>query len=78
MTLFSELGAAIYGPQWQSPLARALGINVRTVQRWAAGESDPPATVMNDLVAMFIEHAKHIAKLAERVGHERIAGIVDL
>ncbi|CAB4121811.1 hypothetical protein UFOVP16_9 [uncultured Caudovirales phage] len=31
------IGAALYGPQWQTPMATALGVSVRTVQRWAAG-----------------------------------------
>lgn len=32
------LGLAIYGPEWQAPLARALGVNPRTVRKLAAGE----------------------------------------
>ena len=66
--LFAELGEMLYGPQWQSPLARALGINLRTVQRWAAGESTPPETVMNDVIAMFMEHALRVTALCERLG----------
>lgn len=31
------IGAALYGPQWQTPMAAALGVSVRTVQRWASG-----------------------------------------
>lgn len=30
------LAGAIYGPRWQSALAREMRVNVRTVQRWAA------------------------------------------
>lgn len=44
MTL-NEVGPLLYGPLWQTPLAQALGVQVRTVQRWAAGEFKPkPAT----------------------------------
>lgn len=65
--LFAELGEMLYGPQWQSPLARALGINLRTVQRWATGESTPPETVMDEVIKMFLAHAEHVAALAEQV-----------
>lgn len=32
------IGSALYGAEWQSPLARALGINARTVRKLVAGE----------------------------------------
>ena len=70
--LFNELGAVLFGPQWQSPLGRALGINQRTVQRWAAGESKPPATVMNEVIEMFLAHAEHVAELVKRVSTEKL------
>lgn len=38
----AELAAAgrmLFGDRWQSALARALGIELRTLQRWAAGTS---------------------------------------
>jgi hypothetical protein len=31
-------GKALYGPKWQSPLARGLGIDLRSIQRWVAGD----------------------------------------
>lgn len=40
--VLAKAGRAMYGDQWQSPLARALGINDRTVRRWASGESNVP------------------------------------
>lgn len=36
--LMQRAGTALFGEQWVSPLARAIEINVRTAQRWAAGE----------------------------------------
>lgn len=41
--LLHEAGEALYGPLWQSELARELGVSVRTVQRWAAGKPVPPS-----------------------------------
>ena len=40
----SAAGRALYGQHWQSALARDLGVNDRTVRRWAAGQ-EPPETV---------------------------------
>lgn len=31
------MGERLYGPRWQTKLARALEINQRTVRRWLAG-----------------------------------------
>jgi len=42
--LFCRVGAALYGPRWQSELARDLGVSDRTVRRWAAGEQPIPDT----------------------------------
>lgn len=32
------VGRALFGMEWQNELARSLGVNERTVQRWAKGE----------------------------------------
>ena len=43
-TFPQELAAAgrlLYGPQWQAPLARDLGVSGRTVRFWLAGERTP-------------------------------------
>lgn len=34
--LLERVGRALYGTQWQSALARDLGINDRTMRRWVA------------------------------------------
>ena len=35
-------GEALYGPRWQSALARRLGVDDRTVRRWLAGDREIP------------------------------------
>ena len=35
-------GETLYGWGWQIALARALGVNDRTVRRWAAGDTEIP------------------------------------
>lgn len=32
-----EIGERLFGPSWQSSLARALPVNPRTVRRWLNG-----------------------------------------
>ena len=44
-----RIGEAIYGAEWVSPMARDLSVNLRTMQRWAAGDTAPPDTVFADL-----------------------------
>lgn len=34
--------AAMYGQDWQSPLARRIRVDARTVRRWKAGEREIP------------------------------------
>ena len=34
--------AALYGPDWQSPLARRVRVDARTVRRWKAGDREIP------------------------------------
>ena len=35
---FRKIGEQLYGPRWQTKLARAVPVNSRTVRRWLAGE----------------------------------------
>ena len=49
-----RIGAALYGPRWQSALADELGVWDRTVRRWASGETPLPdhiPQVLNQLIA---------------------------
>jgi hypothetical protein len=50
--LVRDVGPLLYGEQWQSSLARDLGVAVRTVQRWGSGQSVPPAGIRADLMAL--------------------------
>lgn len=66
---FAELRRAaeiMYGPDWQSPLARDLEVSLRNVQRWAAGEIQPP-DVRTELALICQRRAKQLAALADRL-----------
>ena len=54
MTLpeFRAVALALYGHEWQSPLARALGVTPRTVRRWASGESPLPGWLEEKLTGL--------------------------
>lgn len=39
--LLRQIGEALYGPNWQAPLARDLGVRDQTVRRWRAGSAMP-------------------------------------
>lgn len=44
IAVLRSAGLALYGNNWQSPLARALGVSDRTMRRWIAGNNDMPKT----------------------------------
>lgn len=64
--LLLECGEALYGQQWQSALARDLGVSDRTVRRWVAG-GEPPPGVYVDLLRLTQERAAALDTLAPRL-----------
>jgi hypothetical protein len=61
------VGEALYGALWQSPLARDVGVAVRTMQRWAAGEFAIPDGIWPELATLCRQRGKTLEKLAERL-----------
>lgn len=51
----ARVGTALYGPFWQSELARAIDVAPRTVRRWAAGENRVPPGIWAELSALLTE-----------------------
>lgn len=49
MNIIAQYGLALYGPRWRAAMADDLGVNERTVRRWAAGEFEPPQGAIDDL-----------------------------
>lgn len=68
--LLTDAGEALYGPRWQSEVARDLECNVRTVQRWLAGANDIPPGVWLDLLRITQERAMALDALADRLKRE--------
>lgn len=46
------IGAALYGAQWQSALARDLSVSDRHMRRWLAGAAPIPAGVLDECRAL--------------------------
>ena len=65
--LLREVGEALYGPLWQSEMARELEVAIRTVQRWAAGDNAIPPGVFVDLGGKVRERRAALAGLARKL-----------
>lgn len=65
--LLVECGEALFGPRWQSELARELQVSDRTVRRWVAGTSEVPAGLYVDLLRLTQERAQALDDLGPRL-----------
>jgi hypothetical protein len=61
--LLQRAGQALYGDNWQSELARALGISDRTMRRWIAEPYVIAAGVWGDLDRLLLARVMTIEKL---------------
>lgn len=66
-SLLVACGQALYGQQWQSALARDLGVSDRTMRRWVAGDQDVPRGLHIDLMRLCQERAATLDALCERL-----------
>lgn len=57
-------GEALFGPRWKMPLARALDISVRTIKRYAKGETEPQPGVLDDCRALMRDRGIVLRKMA--------------
>ena len=65
--LLVESGEALYGPRWQSELARDLGVSDRTMRRWVADTSAVPTGLYVDLLRLTQERAALLDSLAPKL-----------
>ena len=57
------IGEALFGSQWQSDLAEALGVSSRTVRRWLASEDRPRPGIWRNLHALLLDHERRIREI---------------
>jgi NOL1/NOP2/fmu family ribosome biogenesis protein len=67
---FILIGSALFGPRWQSEMARVIGVNDRSIRRWAAGR-DIPVGLWGHLANLCYERGNQLLGLAERLGHTK-------
>lgn len=65
--LLQDAGVILYGPRWQTDLARDLRVSDRTVRRWVSGADDPPPGIANDLLRLCQERGQEIDDLCARL-----------
>jgi hypothetical protein len=61
--LIRAIGAALFGSRYRQDLAEALGVNRRTVSRWASGEDEPRPGVWPDLLEIMWERRRELGVL---------------
>lgn len=54
------IGLAMFGEQWQSAIAKKLGVNDRTVRRWAAGDIQINQNIFADLERALVQRQKDL------------------
>lgn len=67
LDLFRAIGAALYGPLWQSELSRRLGVNDRTMRRWASGAFHLPPGIWDSLLPLVAARQDELADLRSRL-----------
>jgi hypothetical protein len=67
--LLRDTGEALYGPRWQSELARDLNVADRTMRRWTAKTDDLPQGVALDLLRLCDKRAQTLNEIRVRL-HE--------
>jgi hypothetical protein len=60
------VGEALFGESWIAPLAADLGVNVRTVERWATGKQETFPGLADELLSLCKGRAESMRKLAVR------------
>jgi hypothetical protein len=69
--MFRAAGEALHGDNWQSPLARELGVDGRTMRFWISGARPVPDTAVLKLPDIMRRAAKERREAAEAI--ERLA-----
>lgn len=71
LELLHRAGELLYGQDWQSELARALGISARSVQRWVAGERSPSEERWAAIHALAVARGEDLAHLIEELARRK-------
>ena len=72
--LLHDCGEAMFGPRWQTDLARVVGVSDRTIRRWSIGDVDVPPGVWMELLRLTQERAMELDALVDRLKRESAPG----
>lgn len=67
LALLREAGEALFGPRWQSEMARALDISNRTVRRWDTELYPVPFGAWADIRALLKSRGLAIAVVRRKL-----------
>lgn len=65
--LLQDAGEALYGPQWQTQLARDLGMSDRHMRRLAAGDAKVTSGIAMDLWRISLERLADLEEVVDRL-----------
>lgn len=65
--LLNDAGEALYGPRWQTDMARDLDMSDRHLRRIIAGHSPLTASILADIRKIALERGRAIAALIKRL-----------
>lgn len=65
--LLKRTGEALYGPQWQSQIARDLDISDRHIRRLAVGEAELKPGLAFDLWRIALKRAAALEEIADEL-----------
>lgn len=62
-----EVGKALFGPHWPTPLADALNVAPRAVERWANGSRPIPETIWLEIADLCRSRGAALQRWANRL-----------
>ena len=67
--LLRDAGEALYGPRWQTELARDLQASEHAIRQWVNGADDVPRKIELALLRLCMERANAIDRILRRLKH---------
>ena len=65
--LIARVGEALWGDRWQSQMAAANGLSVRSIARYAAGTRSPTPDLIGRLAVMLQHRRDELDDLAREI-----------
>lgn len=65
--VLARVGRSLFGEQWQTPLARALGMSDRSLRYMAAGDRGIHAGIVTDLLGILEERGDELHAIAKEL-----------